>query len=235
MSKEDERNNSTSKTARADRVVVTYYTDPLCCWSWAFERIWTQFCSEYEDQIERRYVMGGMIPDWKRYSDPLNSVSVPVQMGPVWMQAAAVTHVPMDYHIWHTDPPASSYPSCIAVHQAFLQSQAAGEAYLAAVRRAVMVERRNIARPGVLAALAEEVSAETQGLLDTAAFADPSHQSMARDAFRLDLQKVAFQKIGRFPTLTLVNTAGKGLIMPGYRPIERLREAMDALIAPLPL
>jgi putative protein-disulfide isomerase len=218
-------------TEPADRVVVTYYTDPLCCWSWAFEPVWQRFCENYGEQIERRYVMGGMIPDWKRYTDPVNNVSAPVQMGPVWMHASAVTHVPMDYTIWHSDPPSSSYPSCIAVRNAFLQSQSAGEVYLSAVRRAVMVDRRNIARQDVLDAIANEVSARTNNVFNVTTFADPEHQTLAREAFRQDLQKIAFHKIGRFPTITLVNAQGKGLIMPGYRPFERLRQGMEAMQA----
>ena len=226
---EENEKNRTCKHEPADRVIVTYYTDPLCCWSWAFEPVWDQFCTEYRGLIDCRYVMGGMIPDWKRFSDPLNSVSVPVQMGPVWMQASVITHVPMDYHIWHTDPPASSYPACMAVKNAFLQGQAAGEAYLRAVRRAVMTERRNVARQEVLTDIAMEVDTQTQGVFDASEFTNPARQSAARDAFRQDLQTVAVQKIGRFPTLTLVDIKGRGVIMTGYRPIERLREGMELM------
>jgi predicted DsbA family dithiol-disulfide isomerase len=226
---ENQKNNRT-EVEHPDRVVVTYYTDPLCCWSWAFESQWEKFRQAYRDQLDYRYVMGGMIADWKTFSDPINSVSSPAQMGPVWMHASTIAHVDIDYNIWRTDPPASSYPACIAVKNAFLQSQAAGELYLKAARHAVMVEQRNIARPAVLAALAEEVSQQHAGIFDLQTFLAPTSQATAREAFRADLQRVAYHKIGRFPTLTLVNAKGTGLITTGFRPFERLKECMDALM-----
>src|SRR5690242_21305745 len=36
----------------ADLLEVIYYTDPLCCWSWAFEPQWRRFL--YEDRKSTR-------------------------------------------------------------------------------------------------------------------------------------------------------------------------------------
>src|SRR5690242_4446982 len=106
----------------AGRVKVTFYTDPLCCWSWAFQEVWQRFTADYANDISYSYVLAGMIPDWNTYKDDMNSVATPLQMGPVWMHASEVTHVPMKYSIWHEDPPASSFPPCIAIKTAGLQS-----------------------------------------------------------------------------------------------------------------
>lgn len=219
-----------SEVEQKDRVVVTYYTDPLCCWSWAFEAPWKQFLEAYGHRVDCRYVMCGMITDWKTFSDPVNSVSAPLQMGPLWMHAAAVTHTTMDYGIWHTDPPASSYPACIAVKKAFLQSVRAGELYLHGVRKAVMNERRNIARPEVLVAVAKELATEHPGVFSLFNFKKLASDVAAREAFRADLQKAAFHKIGRFPTVTFLTGNGRGLAITGYRPFERLKECMEELV-----
>lgn len=221
-----ERRNSAKQT---DRVVVTYYTDPLCCWSWAFQEQWERFCNEYGDRVDISYVMGGMIADWKKFSDPVSDISSPAQMGPIWMHAAAVTHTEMNYHIWHKDPPASSYPACIAVRNAFLQSRQAGELYLKAIRRAVMVEQRNIARPDVLAAVADELSERNADVFNADDFREAGSDVAARRAFRDDLQKAAYHKIGRFPTVTFVTGAGSGLIITGFRPFEMLKACMAEL------
>ena len=58
-------------------VDVIYYTDPLCSWSWAFEPVWRRLRYELGDQLAWRYRMGGMIPDWRHYADPLNDVASP--------------------------------------------------------------------------------------------------------------------------------------------------------------
>ncbi|MBT1707873.1 DsbA family protein [Fulvivirgaceae bacterium PWU5] len=227
---EKDQKSLSGKVEQSDRIVVTYYTDPLCCWSWAFESHWRRFCDEYHERIERRYVMGGMIADWKSFRDPINDISSPAHMGPVWMHAAAVTNVPINFLIWHKDPPASSYPASIAVRNAFLQSQHAGELYLHAVRRAVMTEQRNIARTEVLMEIVQEVSDSNPGMVSVEAFRDPFNEAAAREAFRADLQKVAFHKIGRFPTLTFVKGNGEGLIMTGLRPFEKLKECLDYIV-----
>jgi protein-disulfide isomerase-like protein with CxxC motif len=101
---------------------IVYYTDPLCCWSWAFEPHWRRLRAEFGAALDCRYRMAGMIADWGSYSDPLNSVSRPLQMGPIWREAQHLAGVAVDDRIWALDPPASSYPACLAVKAAELQS-----------------------------------------------------------------------------------------------------------------
>src|SRR4051812_2644561 len=101
---------------------ITYYTDPLCCWSWAFEPQWRRLLFEYGEQITFQLKMGGLIPAWNAYHDATNHVSRPIQMGPVWMHASQLSGMPMNTRIWMENPPASSYPACIAVCCAGLQS-----------------------------------------------------------------------------------------------------------------
>src|SRR5690606_38353728 len=139
------------------RVNIEFYTDPLCCWSWAFEKSWRQLLSKYGDQISYRYMMCGMIPNWDSYNDGMNAVSKPIQMGPVWMHASEVTHVKMRYDIWHLDPPTSSYPPCIAVKTAALQSSEAADRYLFEMRRCLMEDAVNISKPEVLLSIAKRI------------------------------------------------------------------------------
>ena len=51
---------------------IIYYTDPLCCWSWAFEPQWRRLLFELKDKISYRYCMGGLLPRWKNYNDSVN-------------------------------------------------------------------------------------------------------------------------------------------------------------------
>src|SRR5690606_12765756 len=107
---------------KVDRVEIEFYTDPLCCWSWAFEPHWRRLRYEYQGKIVWRYRLGGMLPDWKSYNDPINTVSRPIQMGPVWTDASHLSGMPIDSLLWFYNPPESSYPACIAVKCAQLQS-----------------------------------------------------------------------------------------------------------------
>ncbi|MFP4437871.1 MAG: DsbA family protein [Chloroflexaceae bacterium] len=70
--------------------------------------------------------------------------------------------MPVAAGIWNVDPPASSYPACIAVKAAEQQEQTIGAMYLRRLHEAVMLEQRNIVRSEVLLALAEKLTRDGQ-------------------------------------------------------------------------
>ena len=215
----------------ADRIMITYYTDPLCCWSWALEPHWQRMREEYGSTIQWNYVMGGMIQDWSSYNDPLNAITKPIQLGPVWMHASQISDIPIDSSIWHTDPPASSYPSCIAVKCAQLQTPEAGELMLYSLRKAVMTQARNVAKESVIFSIAETLSNEYPGAFSLEKFLTSWQDGSGANAFRGDLGQTRFLKIGRYPTLTFTLHGPKGIIITGYRPFDVLRDALEQMIA----
>jgi putative protein-disulfide isomerase len=220
-----EQNNNN----QVDQLMLTYYTDPLCCWSWGFEKTWQRLLSESAGKFQVRYVMGGMIRNWDTYKDPYNSISRPLQMGPVWMHAAQLTDTKINFDIWHKDPPGSSYPACLAVKTAALQSPAAEEFYLYKLREAVMIRQLNIAKQSVLFQVADEVALEIPEHFNSKQFRKDWAKEKAQLLFRSDLELVSMHKIGRFPTLTCTDRSGKGIILVGYRPYEVLRSDLQQM------
>lgn len=217
-------------------VFIEYYTDPLCSWSWAFEAQWRRLRYEYANSLGWRYRMGGLIPDWQSYDDPFNDIRSPAQMGPQWFQVRELSGMPLDERIWREDPPASSYPACVAIKAAERQGQSAAEAYLRRLREAVMLERRNIARQDILLAVAQETARASSGdtPFDFDRFRDDLHAPATIDAFRQDLRDAAYYDIGRFPTLILRHSDGRGIILVGYRPYDALQTALEHLAPDLP-
>lgn len=220
-------------TPARSSIDVTYYTDPLCAWSWAFEPQWRRLRFEYGPRLRWQYRMGGLLPSWNGFDDPLNDVTRPIQMGPLWVQVRHTSGMPLDDRLWFEDPPASSYPACLAVKAAGLQSPWAAEVYLRRAREVVMTERRNISRPDVLEALADEVAALHPGVLDPARFRRDLNGEEARAAFRNDLMDARYRRIERFPALT-VQAGGHGVVLYGYRPYAALLEAV-LTVAPPPV
>jgi predicted DsbA family dithiol-disulfide isomerase len=209
-------------------VEVTYLTDPLCSWSWAFEAVWRRLRYEHADRISWRYVLGGMIPDWQTFNDPLHSVHRPAQMGPSWYEVRHLTGMPIDEMIWLQDPPASSYPACLAVKAAGRQGADIEEAYLRRLREAVMLERRNVARREVLMELFGELPAEPLHPLPDRFRRDfLSEDTLA--AFREDLKDAGYRGIGRFPAFVLRGASRQAVLLVGYRPYPVLREALAAV------
>lgn len=210
---------------------ATYYTDPLCPWSWAFEAQWRRLRFEYGDRLAWRYVMGGMVADWRSYRDPVNAVHNPGQMGLQCYQVRQLTGAPLDERVWHDDPPSSSYPACLAVKAAERQSREAGEAYLRRVRETVMLAGRNIARAEVLVELAEELAGDPslESVFDACRFREDLLGADVRDAFQDDIREVGYQNIIRFPTLVLRAGDGPGIVLAGYRPYENILRAVNRI------
>ncbi|MGN6371363.1 MAG: DsbA family protein [Phycisphaerae bacterium] len=209
---------------------IVYWTDPLCCWSWGFEPQWRRLRYEFRGLIRWCYRMGGMIQDWSRYADPLNSINRPAQMGPLWYQAREITGMPISDRIWIEDPPASSYVPCIAVKAAEQQSSIAAELFLRAAREAVLMYGQNIARESILLEVAETLSRNHPAHFDLDRFRQDLYAPPAADALRTDLMHAAYRNIGRFPTLTLhLPHHARGLLLTGYRPYPALLDAIHQL------
>ena len=207
-------------------IQITYYSDPLCCWSWGFEPQWRKLRFDYRGKIQWRYRMCGMLSGWDSFEDPMNSVSRPIQMGPVWMEAKNITGMPMDDKVWFHDPPASSFPACVGVKCAGLQSPEAEEWYLRRVREALMLEGKNIAKQEVLLEVAETLAADKPHLFDSSRFKSDLQTEAAQEAFRQDLQEARYHRIGRYPTLTIQKPGKAGVIITGYRPYDVLLDAV---------
>jgi putative protein-disulfide isomerase len=213
-------------------VRIDYYTDPLCCWSWALEPVWRSIRRRAGDRLAWRCVLGGMVESWSTYRDPLNDVQRPPQMAPLWHLAARTTSVPIDPGIWHVDPPASSFPASVAVKAAALQGAELGDAYLTLVREAVMTRRLNVARREVLTGLAGELAVMRPESFDHQRFTTDLTSDAAVEAFAADLNQARLHRIGRFPTFVVHGPAGSRIAV-GYRPIDAIETILEAVGARL--
>jgi predicted DsbA family dithiol-disulfide isomerase len=210
----------------ADSVEVTFYTDPLCCWSWAMAPAWDRLKAKYGATIKVRYKMGGLLPSWKHSEDAADQISRPSQMGPEWMHAAHLSGVTINNQVWITDPPASSYPSCIAVKCAQLQSDGFVETYLHHLRKAVMVEGKNIAKTGVLLDTAWLLHDKYRDF-DLFQFRDDLMGDAGKEAFKKDLQDAKYFGINRFPTLVIKRKDRSTVMLTGYQTYESLKNIFN--------
>jgi putative protein-disulfide isomerase len=207
-----------------DQIKVTYYTDPLCCWSWVMEPDWDRLVRELDDRLVVTYRMAGLLPSWGSFHDSLHSISKPIHMGPEWMQASKVSGVDIDDRIWIEDPPVSSFPACIAVKSAEQQSAEFGHAYLCLAREAVMTRRKNIARLDVLMKIAYELAGERPDF-DVKIFRDDM-DGRGRDAFKVDWKDTKYFGIRRLPTLVVEGGGQPGVVLSGRRSYEELKRIM---------
>ena len=209
-----------------DKFHLEYYTDPLCCWSWGLEPQMRKLRYLLKDRLQIKYVMGGLLRDWEHFSDHLNNISKPSQMGPLWVEAKHLSGQPIDEHIWVNNPVDTSYPACMAVKAAELQSSIAGEAMLRELREAVMIYKKDIGNIDVIMEIAGEF--EEKSLLIKKNFRDSLFSDDSSNLFRKDLEMVKIRGISRFPTI-LITYGGRTVQITGYRPFSVLMATFELL------
>lgn len=205
---------------------IEYFTDPLCCWSWAMEPQMRKLRFLLKEKMRITYVMGGLLKDAKHYSDPMNNINTPAQFGPLWMEARQRSGQPIKETIWLFNPISTSYPACMAVKAAEVQSKIAGEAMLRNLREAVMIHSKNIAETDVLLEVAFYL--EQNGIFDKKLFEKCLFSDEAPRLLQVDLNLAKIKRIGRFPTL-LISYENKTLQITGYRPFSVLLDTLKLL------
>ncbi|WP_324719058.1 DsbA family protein [Salinimicrobium sp. HB62] len=204
-----------------EKIRIEYFTDPLCCWSWAFEPQLRKLRFLLKDRLEITYVMGGLLRDWKSFNDQMNDIARPAQVGPLWMQAKNMSGQPIEENIWISNPVDTSYLACMAVKAAALQSKVAEEAVLRKLREAVMIHKKNIGEVAVVLEIALEL--EKDGVLKKGKFKDDLLSDEVSQLFRKDLDRTKASGITRFPSL-LITYHDKTYQITGYRPFHELKK-----------
>ena len=209
-----------------NKFYLEYFTDPLFCWSWGLEPQMRKLRYLLKNRLQIEYLMGGLLRDWEHYSDQLNSISKPIQMGPLWVEAKHLSGQPIDEHLWVNNPVDTSYPACMAVKAAQNQSFIAGEAMLRKLREAVMIYKKNIGDTDIILEIAEDL--EDKGILNFDDFKVSLFSNESSELFRKDLEKVKLKGITRFPTM-LIKYGEKTVQITGYRPFSVLLDTFKFL------
>ena len=205
---------------------IKYFTDPLCCWSWAMEPQMRKLRYLLHGRLRINYIMGGLLKDWQHFSDQMNNINRPAQMGPLWMEAKQRSGQPIDESLWIFDPVDTSYLACLAVKAARQQSAVAEEAMLRKLREEVMMHRKNIGEVEVILKISEAL--EKEGILHKKEFKKAFFSDEVSQLFQKDLDSIKIKGISRFPTL-LITYDDRTLQITGYRPFSVLLDTFKLL------
>jgi predicted DsbA family dithiol-disulfide isomerase len=157
-------------------VQVRFYTDPACPWSWAAEPAIRRLLWEFGDELEFRWVMGGLARSYER----ANLLGVVSQ----WLEDAAAGGMPCDPRIWTQNPLDSTYPACQAAKAAAEQGGAAAYRYLRILREGIMFERRKLDHADAL------IDAAGHAGIDRRRFEVDLRSHAITEAFAADLEEV---------------------------------------------
>jgi 2-polyprenyl-6-methoxyphenol hydroxylase-like FAD-dependent oxidoreductase/predicted DsbA family dithiol-disulfide isomerase len=202
--------------AAAHKLLVNYFTDPICSTCWIIQPALKRMSLEYGPYIETKYYMGGLLPSWDTCEGKIKS---PTDAARLWNDVNETYQMPIDGDIWLEDPLSSSFPPSIAVKAAQLQDEQVAILYLRRIREMLFLEKKNIMRWKHLEAAAAEVG------LNLPAFTK-AYEGKARIAFQQDLQLARQMGVRSFPHLIFSNGAGQTVRLKGHLYYEDLERAI---------
>jgi putative protein-disulfide isomerase len=144
---------------------------------------------EFEGELEFVWVMAGLA---RRYDGDYRDEEGGIGSGASWasdlvsqwLEVSALTRMPFDPRIWTENPPASSYPACMAVKAAAEQGPEVAYRYLRRLREGLMLGRRKLDHADSLVAEAGPAG------LDVESFRVDLGSHAITEAFAADLDEV---------------------------------------------
>jgi predicted DsbA family dithiol-disulfide isomerase len=176
-------------------VHASYFTDPLCPWSWAMEPALRALDREFGERITWNLVMGGL----EREATPTPERVLE------WLDAGERGGMPVDPRLWAEGPPRSSFPACMAVKAA--AEQRLDGPYLRRVREGLLARRRKLDS-------AEALVEEARGVpgLDVGRFRIDLGSNWVVERFGADLDRAA-EAHGRAAEATKASDPGMGRVV----------------------
>jgi len=205
-----------------ERLTITQFTDPMCTWCWGSEPIIRRLRTVFGDQIEFRYVMGGLVEDFDNFYDAANDIAEPNDVGPHWEEASRHHGMPVDTQIFETDPAQSTYPASKAFTAARQQDTELAHRYLRRIREAYATQVRNVNHREEQVKIAESVG------LNLDEFTTALDNGTAQAAFEQDLSRTRQAGVRAFPTYHIEGPAGEKQLS-GFQSFEELAAVLKTV------
>lgn len=202
------------------KIIITTYTDVLCSWCWATEPAYRALETRFPDEIEFRYVYGGMIrsmADLAETADEAAGLEVARANQKIlghWQEGVKLHHMPIraeGFGLFTDDPRTqSSYPQGIAFKAAQVANPELANRYLRRVREATMTEAKITSQREVQIELAREIG------LDIEKFTQALDDGTAERKLNGDLMLTQAQGVDVFPTFFIKTERAREGRLNGY-------------------
>lgn len=188
--------------------ILWYVHDPMCSWCWGFIPTWTRLQQRLEDNIEVRYLLGGLAPD----SDLPMPDEMQINIRDTWRTIQRdIPGTDFNFDFWTTcQPRRSTWPSCRAVIAARQQNQSAEKHMIHAIQQAYYREARNPSDEETLVTLATQIG------LDTARFRQDLNSRQAHRLLEAEIARSQQLGVEGFPSLVLENGSKTRIIELDY-------------------
>jgi putative protein-disulfide isomerase len=200
-------------------VEIIEFTDPVCTWCWGSEPLLRTLEIRYGDQLQVKYVMGGLVEDIRAFYDSYNDIGGDVensnkQIASHWLEASERHGMPVKVEGFRmfSEGLVSTYPQNIAYKAAQMENQPLADKFLRRMREASAAEARQTNKQDVLLELASEVG------LDLGQFLNHLNDGSAEAAFKDDLNTTRKYGVRGFPTY-LIRYGEKEMLVRSFQDV----------------
>ncbi|NLJ89663.1 MAG: DsbA family protein [Clostridiales bacterium] len=211
-------------------IIITNFTDPICVWCWATEPVFRALETHFPNQIEFRYISGGLVRDIDDFSDPLNDIkggsdAANEEIISHWLESADRHGMPIKpdgFHLFSKEYP-STYPQNIAYKAAQMVAPDKADSYLRRIREATFTEAKVTSRLDVQVDLAKELG------IDTDKFLEAINSGQATKKFNADLAITASTGVDVFPTFLVKTAQARQVLVRSFNTFEDFVEIISYL------
>lgn len=198
----------------SDSTILYYIHDPMCSWCWGFRPVWLQVMAALPDDIQLKYVLGGLAPD----SDAAMPQDMQLSIAATWqMIQKEIPGTQFNFDFWvHCLPRRSTYPACRAVIAAGNQSPVAETEMLLAIQQAYYLRAENPSDYPVLIELAELIG------IDKDRFATDIHSDEVEQILQQNIQLAHSMYVYSFPSLILERNGQQKTIKIDYNDADKI-------------
>jgi len=212
------------------KIVITNFTDPVCVWCWGSEPIFRALETHYPDQIEFRYIMGGLVDNIDNFADPSNGITAGsdganAQIMSHWLEGVERHGMPINpdgFHLFSKEFP-STYPQNIAYKAAQMVDPVKADAFLRRMREATETEAKVTSNLDVQIELASEVG------IDIAEFIKAIRSGEAENKFKSDQAITQSTGVRGFPSFLVKTSEGRQVLVRGYKTFAEFQEIISYL------
>ena len=198
-----------------------YFVDPMCSWCYGFSQEMQLIIDKLPNNIELRYVMGGLAPD----SDEPMPEEMKQYVQQPWHTVAKKTGASFNFDFWtKCQPKRSTNPSCRAVITAGLQGQDNIPLMLAAIQTAYYQQARNPSENETLMEIAAEIG------LDRDRFAKDIVSTEVAELLQSDFRFKDRLGVRGFPTLALAKDDKYYGLAVGYAKADVVLHGLDMVM-----
>jgi len=198
-----------------------YIADPMCSWCWGFQPTLESIIDILPEEIDVRYVMGGLAKD----SDEPMPADTLEYVKQQWQLVTDRTGAQFNWDFWTAcQPRRSTYPACRAAIAAGEQQGAGLEDMFHAIQRAYYMEARNPSDLETLISLAAELK------LDVDRFSTDIVSPGINDMLYKDFELRRSFHADKFPTVILDYNQETMWLAYGYEEADKVMDILESVL-----